>query len=85
MTLVVYPWPDQVANNDRDSIQVRHWRDWSARHGVRFVEAFSPFFRDAADTAVKRYYIPGDFHFNEAGNRLIYETVWQAIDPGGRK
>jgi hypothetical protein len=36
MTLVVYPWPENVAAGDRDSIQVRHWRAWAAARGVRF-------------------------------------------------
>ena len=49
VTLIVYPWPDNVAANDRDSLQVRYWRDWSARHDVRFVDGFAPFFREPAD------------------------------------
>jgi hypothetical protein len=81
LTLVVYPWPDQLADNDRDSIQVR---DWSARNHVRFVEVFSPFFTAPAAETLARNYIPNDFHFNPAGNRLVFETVWQTIDPGSR-
>jgi lysophospholipase L1-like esterase len=81
MTLVVYPWPDQIAAGDRDSIQVRYWRDWSVQNDVRFVDAFQPFFGKAANETIARYYIKGDVHFNEAGNRLIFDTVWQAIAP----
>ena len=40
VTLVVYPWPDNVMAHDRDSIQVRYWRKWAARHDVRFIDAF---------------------------------------------
>ena len=64
---------------DRDSIQVQHWRGWSAERGVRFVDAFAPFFREPDETALHKYYIEGDVHFSEAGNRLIYETVRQAV------
>ena len=81
LTLVVYPWPDQIARNDRDSIQIRHWRDWSARNGVRFVEAFSPFFELPARDALDRYFIPGDLHYSVAGNRLVFDKVWKEIDP----
>ena len=81
MTLVVYPWPDQIAADDRDSIQVRYWRDWSARNDVRFVDAFEPFFGAFAHETIGRYYIKGDVHFNEAGSRLIFDTVWKAIAP----
>jgi hypothetical protein len=79
VTLVVYPWPDNVMEGDLDSIQVRHWRDWAARRGVRFIDGFAPFFEEPAETALHRYYIKGDVHFSEAGNRLIYETLRQEV------
>ena len=80
VTLVVYPWPDSIVVKDRDSLQVRHWRDWSAARGVRFVDGFAPFFKEPAQETLRRYYIEGDVHFTPAGNRLIYETVCQAVD-----
>ena len=79
VTLVVYPWPDNVMAGDRDSIQVRHWRDWSAKRGVRFIDGFAPFFNDPSQSVLHKYYIEGDVHFTEAGNRLIYETAKQAM------
>lgn len=51
MTLVVYPYPDQIDRGDRDSLQVSYRSGWSKRHGVRFVEAFSPFFAVPKDEA----------------------------------
>jgi hypothetical protein len=80
VTLVVYPWPDNVVAKDRDSLQVRHWRDWSSARGVRFVDAFAPFFNEPAGAVLRRYYIEGDVHFTPTGNQLIYETVRQAVD-----
>ena len=79
LTLVVYPWPDNVMEGDRDSIQVTHWRDWAAARNVRFIDGFAPFFRESADTALRKYYIAGDVHFSELGNRLLYDTVKRAI------
>ncbi|MGQ0583110.1 MAG: hypothetical protein ACT4O6_14330 [Reyranella sp.] len=79
VTLVVYPWPDNVAAGDRDSLQVRHWRDWAAARGVRFVDGFAPFFREPAGVAIGKYFIPGDVHFTEAGNRLLYDEVKTAV------
>jgi hypothetical protein len=79
LTLVVYPWPDNVVEHDKDSIQVRHWRDWAARHDVRFVDGFAPFFRQPAESTLHKYYIAGDVHFTKEGNRLVYETVKQAV------
>ncbi len=80
VTLVVYPWPDNVEAGDRDSLQVRHWRDWSAARGVRFVDGFAPFFEKPAQETLRRNYIEGDVHFTPAGNRLVYETVRRAVD-----
>jgi hypothetical protein len=75
ITLVVYPWPDNVAAGDRNSIQVTHWRSWAAQRGVRFIDGFAPFFREPADVAVPKYFIRGDSHFNAAGHRLLFEQV----------
>ena len=52
VTLVVYPWPDNVMEGDRDSIQVTHWRDWAAARRVRlFIDGFAPFFREPAQVS----------------------------------
>jgi hypothetical protein len=80
MTLVVYPWPDNVMAHDQDSIQVSYWRDWAKRNEVRFIDGFAPFFRKPADDVMRKYYIKGDVHFTAEGNRLIYEEVRKAID-----
>jgi hypothetical protein len=80
VNLVVYPWPDNVMAHDEDSIQVTYWRAWAEKNGVRFIDCFAPFFREPADTVMRKYYIAGDVHFTELGNRLIYEEVRKAID-----
>ena len=79
LTVVVYPWPDNVVEHDKDSIQVRHWRAWAEARGVHFVDGFAPFFREPADTTLRKNYIAGDVHFTAAGNRLLYETVKKAV------
>lgn len=79
MTLVVYPWPDNVREGDRNSIQVTHWQKWAAEHGVRFVNGFPAFFREPASVAAGKYFIPGDAHFSAAGHRLLYEEVKRAV------
>jgi hypothetical protein len=79
MTLVVYPWPENVAAGDRDSIQVTHWRAWAAARGVRFIDGFAPFFREPADVALRKYFIAGDVHFTELGNRLLFDKVRSAV------
>jgi hypothetical protein len=79
LTLIVYPWPDNIVAKDENSVQVRYWRDWARHRDVRFVDGFAPFFREPAETALEKYYIAGDIHFTNAGNRLVFETVRQAV------
>lgn len=74
LTLVVYPWPDQIAARDERSRQVTYWKSWAARRRVRFVDLFPSFIRDAdPDRVLDRYFIHGDIHFNEEGHRLVAE------------
>jgi hypothetical protein len=80
MTLVVYPWPENVAAGDKNSVQVTHWRDWANSRSVRFIDGFAPFFREPGDAALRKYFIAGDVHFTAAGHRLLYDEVKRAID-----
>lgn len=77
MTLVVYPWPTQILHEDRDSIQVRFWRDWAARHSVCFIDLFPDFIPEGRDPkeGIREYFIPGDIHWNEAGHRLVADRL----------
>ena len=77
LTLVVYPWPDNVVARDEDSLQVTYWRDWAAGRNVRFVDGFAPFFREPATDTLRKYFIAGDIHFTTAGHRLLFDTVRQ--------
>lgn len=80
MTLVVYPWPDQIVARDRDSVQVTHWREWAARRDVGFVDLF-PVFLDAgpAERVLRELFIPNDVHWNAAGHRLVAEALAEAL------
>jgi len=83
MTLVVYPWPTQILHKDRDSIQVRVWREWAAERSVRFIDLFPDFI--PTDTppkeAIRNYFIPGDLHWNEEGHRLAARRLVEELGP----
>jgi hypothetical protein len=79
ITLVAYPWLDNVAEGDRNSVQATHWRDWAAAHGARFVDGFAPFFREPPDATVSKYFIRGDTHFNAAGHRLLFDELRSSV------
>jgi hypothetical protein len=76
LTIVVYPWPQQVRANDLNSLQVRHWESFSRSNGVRFINLF-PLFIDVkrsgeeTERFITKISITGDVHWNEAGHDLV--------------
>ena len=85
LTVVVYPWPDQIVAGDPEPVHLRHWRDWCAKNGAGFINAFPkfeigcPWPRRAQ--IFTSCYIRGDFHLNGEGNRLVAEAILEAL-PG---
>jgi len=73
LILAVYPWPDQIYHHDLDSRQVRFWREWAQANSVPFLNYFPKLIDtpDSKEAIIRRFYIPGDIHFNEAGHRFI--------------
>ncbi len=74
----VYPWPDQILHGDRDSVQVRFWREWCQTRDVPFIDYFAHLVTGSTERERRRtiddYYIAGDMHWNERGHRLIAEV-----------
>jgi hypothetical protein len=77
LTIVVYPWAQQLAQSDRDSRQVSLWREFCQGRCKAFINLFPIFF--AATEADKDWYehlfILGDDHFSAAGNRFMFREV----------
>jgi hypothetical protein len=71
LTLVVYPWPDQILHHDLNSRQVRHWRAWSAAEGVDFLNLFPLFMSPRSPQELATLFIPGDAHWSRAGHELV--------------
>jgi len=75
--------PNEANDNAYLPAPYDHWRDWAAARYVRFIDGFAPFFREPADTVLRKYYIAGDVHFSELGNRLLHDTVKRALSADG--
>lgn len=76
LTVAVYPWPDQVLLGARESRQQSYWRAWAAERGVTMLDYFPAFASgDDPKATVRRYFIPGDIHWNAAGHRIIADTL----------
>jgi hypothetical protein len=83
LTIVVYPWAQQIAQNDRDSRQVKLWRDFCPGHCKAFIDLFPVFFgvADRDKNWYERLYILGDDHFSAAGNRIMFEELAKRLLP----
>ena len=83
LTIVVYPWAQQIAQNDRDSRQVRLWRDFCPGHCKAFINLFPVFFAasDADKDWYEHLYILGDDHFSAQGNRMMFEELAKRLLP----
>jgi hypothetical protein len=80
---VTYPWPQQIARNDRNSRQAALWRDFCPGRCKAFIDLFPVYF-EAADSHkdwYERFYIFGDVHFSAAGNRILYEELSKRLIP----
>ena len=77
LTIVVYPWAQQLAQGDRDSRQVALWREFCQGRCKAFINLFPAFF--AATEADRDWYehlfILGDDHYSAAGNRFLFLEI----------
>jgi hypothetical protein len=78
LTVVVYPWPDQLMQRDQDSRQVHAWRDWSAQQDSQFINLFPAFF-DGGDPeqTIPLRFITGDVHWNAVGHALVADVFFR--------
>ncbi|HCW08657.1 MAG TPA: hypothetical protein DGG95_14960 [Cytophagales bacterium] len=72
MTIAVYPWPYQVEKRDIDSKQVRFWKKFAKDRSIEFIDYFPHFIQSSpSEELIKKYYIAGDVHWSEEGNKLV--------------
>ena len=77
LTIVVYPWAQQIAQGDRDSRQASLWRNFCPGRCKAFLDLYPAFFA-AADTDKNWYehlYLLGDDHFSVEGNRMMFREL----------
>jgi hypothetical protein len=77
LSIVIYPWPTQLANEDRESRQVKIWRDFCAQNCKRFINLFPAFFteKDAHQDWYERLFNEGDVHFSAEGDKLMFREL----------
>jgi hypothetical protein len=76
MTVVVYPSPYQLTANNLEGIQATFWKNFANKHQIGFLDLFPAFIgSDPPQSVYAKYFIKGDIHWNEAGNRHVADAV----------
>lgn len=72
LTIVVYPWPEQIFSKDLDSIQVNFWQKFCQKYSIAYINLF-PYFINQTDPQdiYNKYFINGDVHWNQEGHKLV--------------
>jgi hypothetical protein len=75
--LVVYPYPVMMAHSWFENEHTRFWKEFAAKNGMPLVDLSSEFAEKgtAPEETYRKYFIPGDFHWNDGGNRLVAKTL----------
>jgi hypothetical protein len=80
LTIVVYPSPYQLTGSNLAGIPVTFWRAFAEKHHVDFLNLFPAFIgSEPPEIVYPRYFIKGDVHWNDAGNRHVAEAVLKHI------
>jgi len=81
LTIVVYPWPEQIFSKDLDSIQVNFWRKFCETHSISFINLF-PYFINETDPqdVYNKYFINGDVHWNQEGHKLVAHNISERMN-----
>jgi hypothetical protein len=82
LTLAFYPWPAQLFHTEVPCRNRQLWTRWARENRVPFLDLYPAFQREPWEAAVKRYFIPGDVHWNAAGNALVAAEFLDAVNRG---
>ena len=79
LSLAVYPHPATLIHDKKNSRHVKIWKDFCKNKCLNFINLFPIFFDEIKNNnhmeIIKKYYIENDIHFNEAGNKKIFDIL----------
>jgi len=80
LTVVIYPWPAMVLNKDLKNAQVVYWENFCMTNDLRFINLY-PYFISTGEPnqTIRKYFITGDVHWNEEGNRYVASILYQYL------
>jgi len=76
LTVVVYPWPQQLKSPVQPNEAERFWGEWARQQGVDFISLYPRFRELGPATEVReKYYFPSDCHWNAAGHAEVAQVL----------
>ena len=78
-SILIYPHQVSIKYDKKNSLYRKTWEEFCINKCINFIDAYTVFFDElnhsSKEEIMKKYYIPGDPHFNEEGNKKIYEIL----------
>lgn len=78
LTLGIYPWPREIEIGETNNLHTRTWREFAANNSLDLIDlypVFVPEKQEERQTLREEVFIPGDVHYNAAGQTLWAEAV----------
>ncbi len=79
LSLAVYPHPATLIHDNKNSKHVKIWKDFCENKCLNFIDLFPVFFNEIQNDnqmeIIDKYYIKNDIHFNESGNKKIFDIL----------
>ena len=84
MSLVIYPWPANIANGARGGRCETVWQSWAIEHRVDLINLYDVFMTEENPiSVVRRYFISNDVHWNANGHKLVSQSILDHIKKMG--
>jgi len=75
--LVTYPYPIMMADGWLENEHTKYWKEFASKNKVALADVSSEFAEKgtAPEETYRKYFIPGDFHWNNEGNSLVAKAL----------
>jgi hypothetical protein len=76
VSVIIYPWPAMIMNKDLQNVQVGFWENFCHQNSLQFINLYPAFIsREDPAEIIKKYFIEGDVHWNQEGNRFVADQL----------
>ena len=77
-TLIVYPWPTQIAYGD--NYHESYWKEFSSHNNINFLSMYKYFKSNDNQNFIFDNFLYGDIHWNKNGTKIIFNNIIKNIN-----